>query len=237
MDPTQIQDRGDGSPPKGLRVLIVDDQLEEAEGCARILQTKGHQTHFSITGREAIDRATYFSPELVLLDLGMEGMDGFEVIAELRQLEYSRPPVIAAVTGYESRYHRRLCAEAGFDQFVIKPVSSDAYDYLLWTASASAQVAESLFALPRERKGDFYAFAMGQLQFAHLILDFAEHRSLSLKLSGFAKVDRILDRTTIWLGRATGFTDFQMGMLRNLLNELRDRLIAMRFNAAVSPGG
>ena len=218
-------------------MLVVDDQLDEAERCAQILRAKGHQTHFAITGREALDRAAYFSPELVLLDLGMQGMDGFEVIAGLRQLEYSQPPVIAAVTGYESRYHRRLCAEAGFDQFVIKPVSSDAYDYLLWTASEPGHVAESLFSLPRERKGDFYAFAIGQLQFAHLILDFAEHRNLSVKLPSFTKVDRIRDRTTIWLGRSTGFTDFQMVVLRDLLNEVRDRLIAMRFNAADSTGG
>jgi hypothetical protein len=50
-------------------------------------------------------------------------------------------------------------------------------------------------------------------------------------------VDRIRDRTTIWLGRSTGFTEFQMVMLRDLLNEVGDRLIAMRSNAADTPDG
>jgi two-component system, chemotaxis family, CheB/CheR fusion protein len=114
------QAAGPAAPSHRLhRVLIVDDELETAAMLSEILAQEGHETRLAPEGSSAIAVARDFQPDVVLLDLGLPGDDGYEVARQLKRELSPASPVVVALTGY-GRDDDRL-REAGFDQFMIKP--------------------------------------------------------------------------------------------------------------------
>ncbi len=109
-------------PPRGLRVLAVDDNEDTARGMAKLLRLSGHTVQVAYTGPDAIVSAREHSPEVIILDIGLPGMDGYEVAAQLRREECCREAVIIAVSGYGEEQARRRSGEAGFDHHLLKPV-------------------------------------------------------------------------------------------------------------------
>src|SRR5581483_7095555 len=105
---------------KASRVLIVDDNVDTARGMARLLRLLGHDTRTAHDGSSAIDSARERRPEFVLLDIGLPGMDGYEVATRLRQEESCRDAVIIAVSGYGQDEDRRRSSAAGFDHHLVK---------------------------------------------------------------------------------------------------------------------
>jgi CheY-like chemotaxis protein len=108
------------APPR--RVLIVDDNEDSANSLAMILKLGGHETASVYTAVDALQRAAAFRPDVVLLDIGLPGMDGYEVAQKMRELPGLRDIRLVAVTGYGRSDDRLRAREAGFDDHLIKPV-------------------------------------------------------------------------------------------------------------------
>ncbi|WP_295886104.1 ATP-binding protein [uncultured Thiohalocapsa sp.] len=127
--------------PTGLSVLVVDDHADAADGLAMLLTALGHQVSICHSGAAAIGAAEQAWPHLVLLDLGMGDMDGFETARRLRALEQERraggtqPMLLAAVTGFGDSGTRERGRAAGFDRHLTKPVSREALTALLCAAA------------------------------------------------------------------------------------------------------
>ena len=113
------------------RVLIVDDIIDSAESLAELLGLWGHETQTAHSGATALDWARWFRPEVVLLDIGMPGMDGFEVARRLRQIPEMAGAVLVALTGYGQTQDREATRAAGFNHHLVKPVDLDALRVLL----------------------------------------------------------------------------------------------------------
>jgi CheY-like chemotaxis protein len=104
------------------RVLVVDDNRDAAEALAALIGTLGHDVQVLDTGSEALDMSVEWQPDVMLLDIGLPGMDGFEVARRLRTMPELKNMCLIACTGYGSDDDVRLMTEAGFDGHLIKPV-------------------------------------------------------------------------------------------------------------------
>lgn len=111
---------------RGMRVLIVDDMVAAAESLEALLRVHGHQVQHVCDGHEALARVRQFLPDVVLLDIGLPGMTGFEVAEGIRSDESASSCLIIAVSGYSQEEHRRRAFEAGVDHYMVKPADLDA---------------------------------------------------------------------------------------------------------------
>ena len=103
------------------RILVVDDSKDAAESMARLLRLAGHEVLMAHDGQKALEIASRERPAIVLLDIGLPGMDGYEICRRLRQLDLEGTRIIA-VTGYGQDRDRQRSREAGFDAHTVKPV-------------------------------------------------------------------------------------------------------------------
>jgi CheY-like chemotaxis protein len=111
----------DDAAGPSLRVLVVEDNLDQVHTLAMLLRLDGHQVDFAINGYVAIDVAERFRPEVVLLDLGLPGLDGYDVCKWLKRhpgLEQTR---VIAVTGYGTEADRARARAAGCEHHLTKP--------------------------------------------------------------------------------------------------------------------
>lgn len=118
-DPAEAE----SAAPHAKRVLVVDDNVDAAESLAELLALKGHQARAVTEPRAALAMAPEFAPEVVLLDIGLPDIDGFEVARTLRRLPCTRHSLLVAVTGYGQAEDRKASSAAGFDYHLVKPVS------------------------------------------------------------------------------------------------------------------
>jgi PAS domain S-box-containing protein len=128
---------GAAPPPRGRkRVLVADDNQDAADSLAVLLRLWGHEVHAVHDGQEAVDAAAWFRPEVVILDIGMPRLNGYEAARHIR--EQARDGVmLVAVTGWGQEQDRRLAAEAGFDRHMTKPIDPAALEQLLSGPKAS----------------------------------------------------------------------------------------------------
>jgi CheY-like chemotaxis protein len=112
-------------PTIGQRILVVDDNQDAAETLAILLRTQGHEIHLAYDGVAALELARRLQPDVVLLDIGLPKMDGYEVARRLRQRPGLKQPLVIALTGYGQEEDRRRSREAGCDYHLIKPVDPD----------------------------------------------------------------------------------------------------------------
>ena len=113
------------------RILVVDDNVDAAEALGELLRDYGHDVATAHNGSQALDSARLHHPEIVLLDISMPEMDGFEVAKRIRGELGLGDALLIALTGYGEDHHRRLAREAGFDQHVTKPVDASRLEELL----------------------------------------------------------------------------------------------------------
>jgi signal transduction histidine kinase/CheY-like chemotaxis protein len=107
---------------EGLRVLVVDDNSDVAESIAMLLELQGHQVEIANDGPQALTAALRFAPEVVVLDIGLPGMDGYEVARRLRARPATKQPMLLiALTGYGREEDREQALAAGCDHHLIKP--------------------------------------------------------------------------------------------------------------------
>jgi signal transduction histidine kinase len=105
------------------RILIADDNHDAAESLATLLGMRGHDVRMAHDGEAALAMAKAFKPDVVLLDLGMPKMDGFETARRIRRLTWGKRARLVALTGWGQQQDRRRTTEAGFDAHLVKPVS------------------------------------------------------------------------------------------------------------------
>ena len=111
--------------------MVVEDNADGLETLMALLEMLGHEVAGAADGGQAVQLAAEFQPQVVLLDLGLPVMDGFEVARRLRQDPALRDVFIAALTGWGAEGDRRRTAEAGFDAHLTKPVELPALEAVL----------------------------------------------------------------------------------------------------------
>ncbi|MHC5541194.1 response regulator, partial [Singulisphaera rosea] len=119
------------SPERRAKILVVDDNEDTARGMSRLLKLLGHDVETAYSGPEAIEVAQGYHPEFILLDIGLPGMDGYEVASRIRREGSCKDSVLIAVSGYGQEDDRRRSREAGFDHHLIKPLDHDALRQLI----------------------------------------------------------------------------------------------------------
>jgi PAS domain S-box-containing protein len=123
--------RASPARPPSLRVLVVDDNVDAAESLAMMLALLGHEARTAHDGAAAIAVAGQWRPEVVLLDIGLPDLTGYDVARRLRADERVAGAMMVAVTGWGTEDDRRRSAEAGFDQHLTKPVDASVLERLL----------------------------------------------------------------------------------------------------------
>ncbi len=117
--------------PRRLRVLIVDDNPDGAKSLSLILSLSGHDTRTAFDGLEGIELAESFRPDLILLDIGLPKLNGFETCRRIRQKPWGKDMFIIAVTGWGQEEDRRRSEQAGFNMHTVKPVNFDELEKIL----------------------------------------------------------------------------------------------------------
>jgi two-component system CheB/CheR fusion protein len=112
-------------------VLVVDDNRDAAEALATLLELMHHDVRVANDGSEALQAAELHRPELVLLDIGMPGMDGYEVARRLRTLPCTATARIVALSGYGQDADKLRSARAGFDDHLVKPVEPETLEEIV----------------------------------------------------------------------------------------------------------
>jgi signal transduction histidine kinase/ActR/RegA family two-component response regulator len=114
-----------------LRVLIVDDKVDIARMMGRMLESWGHRPATAYEARSALEKAAETQPDVMLIDIGLPGMDGFELARRLRARKEHEKLHLIALTGYSQPEHQERAREVGFDRFLVKPVDFDVLRELL----------------------------------------------------------------------------------------------------------
>jgi PAS domain S-box-containing protein len=127
--------KGPTTVGRKIRILVVDDNVDTAKGMAILLQLTGHDVVTAHSGPEAIDAAQAHRPELILLDIGLPGMDGYEVAKRLRRHPCCEDSVIVAASGYGQEEDSQRSSDAGFDYHLVKPIDFNALSLLLGKAT------------------------------------------------------------------------------------------------------
>ena len=125
-------------PTHKFRILVVDDYADAAESLAMLLQTEGHEVEIADCGIKAIEKAQTFRPQVVLLDIGLPDLDGYEVAKRLRALPETHDAILIALTGYGQTEDCERSQAAGFNHHLLKPLNFAKLSALL-TASQSSQ--------------------------------------------------------------------------------------------------
>jgi CheY-like chemotaxis protein len=118
---------GTGSPKPGrpVRVLVVDDNRDAAESMQVLLEIAGHDAIFASDGHAALRMGAAFAPDVVVLDIGMPGMDGYQTCRALRKEPWGSTVTAVALTGWGQDTDRRASKDAGFDGHLVKPAGPD----------------------------------------------------------------------------------------------------------------
>jgi signal transduction histidine kinase len=135
---------GESAPPandvkKGHRILLADDNRDALDSLATLLQCDGHEVHTAADGAEALEVAAGCHPDVVLLDIGMPKLDGYEVARRIRAEPWGKRTVLIALTGWGQDEDRRRSREVGFDSHLVKPLDPEALSKLLARLPARAR--------------------------------------------------------------------------------------------------
>lgn len=115
----------------GIRILVVEDDYHVAESMAVLLDSEGFNARIASTGQAALALIPDFKPQVVLLDIGLKGMDGFETAKRLRALPEGRDIYLVALTGYDDIKTKACALESGCDCFLVKPVGWEVLSQIL----------------------------------------------------------------------------------------------------------
>ena len=131
------------------RVLIVDDNRDSADSLAMLMEITGNKTYLAHDGIEAVEAIEKYRPEVVLLDIGLPGLDGHEVCRRIREQQWGKNIIVIALTGWGQEDDRRKSEEAGFNGHLVKPVD---YDKLLELLSSLTNGRAELNQIAKEKR-------------------------------------------------------------------------------------
>jgi CheY-like chemotaxis protein len=133
MKPGRVRAASTAQTLVSRRVLVVDDNADSAESLALLLRVEGHLVETAHDGNTAIELAERFQPDAILLDLGMPGMNGYEVCEYIRQRPWGHSILMVAQTGWGQAQDRARTLDAGFDTHLTKPIDPEAVQEMLLT--------------------------------------------------------------------------------------------------------
>ena len=113
------------------KILIVDDDYENADLLALLLQRHGADVCVKYGGRQALEALQSFHPDIAIIDIGMNDMDGYETAQCIRKISYCENIQLIALTGFGSKEDKKQIMEANFNMHLIKPISIDAIQMIL----------------------------------------------------------------------------------------------------------
>ena len=113
------------------RILVVDDNLDAVNSLAIGLKLSGHDVHTAHDGIEAVEAAAKLQPDMILLDIGLPKLDGYEACRRIRQQQGDKRVLLVALTGWGQEEDQRRSQEAGFDLHLVKPAEPSALERLL----------------------------------------------------------------------------------------------------------
>jgi PAS domain S-box-containing protein len=131
QEPPPKRDGPKATALSGTRILVVDDNRDSADSLEVLLRLKGNDIRIAYDGLEAVEVAETFRPELVLLDIGLPKLNGYDVARQIRQQSWGRDVTLVALTGWGQDEDRRRSQDAGFNLHVEKPVDLDGLEKLL----------------------------------------------------------------------------------------------------------
>ena len=114
-----------------LRIVVVDDNIDLVESLLSVLELLGHEAYGAMSGADGVRLVEEKQPDVALIDVGMPGMSGFEVAAQIRRRSWGHSLVLIALTGWGRDEDRDLCRDAGFDHVALKPVDLDYLQVML----------------------------------------------------------------------------------------------------------
>jgi PAS domain S-box-containing protein len=126
-----VPDRSNSATPVSCRILVVDDNQDSVDSIAILLRAMGNEVHTAHDGLEAVAAVAEFQPDVVLLDLGLPKLNGFDAARSIREQPGGRERVLIALTGWGQEEDRRRSKEAGFDHHLTKPIDFDVLRELL----------------------------------------------------------------------------------------------------------
>ena len=112
--------------PLAARILIVEDNIDTGNSLAEMLRLSGHDVDIVLNGPSGLDRFEQWAPQVVLCDIGLPGLDGYEVVARMRKIQHEPKPLLIALTGYGGPANVTRALLAGFDHHVVKPGNAEA---------------------------------------------------------------------------------------------------------------
>lgn len=135
LGPTLAGESDEAIAVRPRRILIVDDNPDSAESLAELLALSGHETHVAHDGAAAVEAARALRPEVVVLDIGLPKMNGYEAAREIRRQPHGSEVMLVALTGWGQDEDRRKSRDAGFDHHLVKPIDYRVFARLLREAS------------------------------------------------------------------------------------------------------
>ncbi len=120
-----------------LRVLVVDDNVESATTLSLLIRKMGHDARAVHNGQDGVVELATFKPDMVFLDIGMPGMDGYDTCRCMRAMPAGLSACMVALTGWGQDEDRRLADEAGFDRHIVKPIAAETLQTILASVSAA----------------------------------------------------------------------------------------------------
>jgi PAS domain S-box-containing protein len=139
---------GERPPAHRRRILIVDDNRDSADSFAMLLRLSGHDVHLAYDGLEAVEAAESTNPDLVLLDIGLPRLNGYEAARKIRAQPWGQRPILVAMTGWGQDEDRCRAAEAGFNEHLVKPLDLDVLMDLVARSGAAGHAAGKLRQAP-----------------------------------------------------------------------------------------
>ena len=137
--PVEVAHAVDGTQVNGtrLRMLVADDNRDNAETCAMLLRLRGHEVHTAYGGRIAFDLAQRVQPQVLLLDIGMPELNGYELARRIRGETWGQSMVLVAITGWGQQEDKERALAAGFNHHITKPIELGQLDAVLQEAAAN----------------------------------------------------------------------------------------------------
>jgi CheY-like chemotaxis protein len=127
-----------------LRVLIVDDNVDTVLSFSMLLKASGHDVCKAHDGLAAVQAASDYRPDVVLLDIGLPGLNGYEVAKRIRQIPILKEVVLVALTGYGQDTDRQMSTQAGFDHHLVKPARLEQLQKILSEVAVKIKGSSSL---------------------------------------------------------------------------------------------
>ena len=143
VEPDEVERNGT-SLNRQLRILVVDDNIDSAESLSLLLESNGNDLRLAHDGEAAVNVARSFLPDVVLLDIGLPGLSGYQVAEHLRAFRETKHAVLVALTGYGQPEDQRRALDAGFNYHLVKPVDLDKLEQLIYSVERQETLTESI---------------------------------------------------------------------------------------------